>query len=172
MRTVGAVSGLVAVTLWAACGGSSSAPDAAAPPPEAPPAATPTPVPITPPTPAVPSCEDPCEPPVDNNNPAVRVSIRLYILTDDKGRQVRDWDPEMLPVGWHLTLDAVAKDAEGRETNGDKVLRWFIDNEAIVKVGGNHSHQTKITPTAPGQIEVYAKQDGVTSNQLRFVFIP
>lgn len=160
---------LAAAALLAGCGGGTSTPVAVAPPTTVA-AATPTPVPITQPTP--PPCEDPCEPPVDNNNPAVRLTIRLYILTDDEGRQVFDWDPEMIGVGWHMTLDATAKDAEGRETNGDKVVRWFIDNEALVKVGGSHLHQTKLTPRAPGQIEVYAKQDGVVSNRLRFVFVP
>jgi hypothetical protein len=133
-------------------------------------AATPTPVPAAPP-PSTTPCED-CEAPVDNNNPATKLTIRLYILTDDEGRQLSEWDPEMIGVGWHLTLDATAKDAQGRETNGDRVVRWFIDNPGLVREGGQHLHQTKLTPVAPGQIEVYAKQDGVVSNKLRFVFVP
>jgi hypothetical protein len=88
--------------------------------------------------------------PVESNTPATRLTIRLYILTNDKGKQIRNYDPEKIPVGWHLTLDAVAKDVEGRETNGEKILRWFIDNPGLVEQGGNHPHQTKITPTAEG----------------------
>lgn len=170
MKTPSAGFVLALACLLAACGGGASSPVT---PPATVAVATPTPVPaVASPTPVPePACAPPCEPPVDNNNPAVRLTIRLYIVTDDEGRQVSDWDPEMIGVGWHLTLDATAKDAEGRETNGDKVVRWFIDNEALVKVGGQHLHQTKLTPRAPGQIEVYAKQDGVTSNKLRFVFV-
>jgi hypothetical protein len=160
---------LAAVGLLAGCGGGTSTPEPVAPPATTVAVATPTPVPVTQPTP--PPCEEPCEPPVDNNNPAVRLSIRLYILTDDEGRQIHDWDPEMIGVGWHLTLDATAKDAEGNETRGDRVVRWFIDNPGLVKVGGSHLHQTKLTPRGPGQIVVYAKQDGVESNRLRFVFV-
>jgi hypothetical protein len=171
MRRLTLPLALAASSLLPACGGGTNAPEPIAPPVTVA-AATPTPVPAAtaPPTPA--PCEEPCEPPVENNNPAVRLSIRLYILTDDQGRQVHDWDPEEIGVGWHLTLDATAKDAEGRETNGDRVVRWFIDNEALVKVGGQHLHQTKLTPRAPGRIEVYAKQDGVVSNTLRFAFVP
>jgi hypothetical protein len=162
---------LVAAGLLTSCGGGASAPESITPPVTLA-AATPTPVPAAPPTPTPPPCDAPCEAPVDNNNPAVRLTIRLYILTDEDGQQVLDWDPEHIGVGWHLTLDATAKDAEGRETNGDRVVRWFIDNEALVKVGGDHLHQTKLTPLAPGQIEVYAKEDGAVSNRLRFVFVP
>lgn len=171
MRTLSLSPGLLALGLLAACGGGTSGPEPITPPVTTLASPTPTPVPVTSPTPPPPVCED-CEAPVDNNNPAVRLSIRLYIVTDDDGRQVSDWDPEQLGVGWHLTLDATAKDAEGRETNGDKVVRWFIDNEALVKVGGSHLHQTKLTPRAPGQIVVHAKQDGVESNRLRLVFVP
>jgi hypothetical protein len=170
MRTLTLPLAMAAAGLLASCGGGTSAPEPIAPPVTV--AATPTPVPATTPPPTPAPCEDPCEPPVDNNNPAVRLSIRLYILTDDEGRQVSDWDPEAIGVGWHMTLDATAKDAEGRETNGDRVVRWFIDNPGLVKEGGDHLHQTKLTPLAPGQIEVYAKQDGVVSNRLRFVFVP
>jgi hypothetical protein len=170
MRTRSLPASLLALALLAACGGGTSGPEPITPPATTLAAATPTPVPVASPTPP-PPCEG-CEEPVDNNNPAARLSIRLYILTDQDGQQVFDWDPEQIGVGWHMTLDATAKDAEGRETNGDRIVRWFIDNEALVKVGGDHLHQTKLTPRAPGQIVVYAKQDGVESNRLRFVFVP
>lgn len=169
MRTRSLSASLLALAPLAACGGGASGPEPLTPPATTLAAATPTPAPVASPTP--PPC-DGCEEPVDNNNPAARLSIRLYIVTDKDGQQVFDWDPEQIGVGWHLTLDATAKDAEGRETNGDRIVRWFIDNEALVKVGGEHLHQTKLTPRAPGQIIVYAKQDGVESNRLRFVFVP
>lgn len=171
MRILALPLALAAGGLLTSCGGGTSAPEPVAPPATVA-AATPTPVPAASAAPTPEPCEDPCEPPVDNNKPAVRLSIRLYVLTDDKGRQVSDWDPGMIGVGWHMTLDATAKDAEGKETNGERVVRWFIDNPALVKQGGDHLHQTKLTPSAPGQIEVYAKQDGVVSNRLRFVFVP
>jgi hypothetical protein len=162
---------LVALLALPACGGGPGTPDpVAAPTPTVAPAPTPTPEP-TPVAAATPVPCDDCEPAVESNTPATRLTIRLYILTNDKGRQIRSYDPERIPVGWHLTLDAVAKDAEGRETNGERVLRWFVDNPGIVDQGGNHPHQTKLTPTAEGQIEVYGRQDGVTSNVLRFVFV-
>jgi hypothetical protein len=171
MRTLALPLALAAAGLLTSCGGGTSAPEPIVPPATIA-AATPTPVPAASAAPTPQPCPDPCEPPVDNNNPATRLTIRLYILTDDEGRQVSDWDPEAIGVGWHMTLDATAKDAEGRETNGDRVVRWFIDNEALVKVGGQHLHQIKLTPRAPGQIEVYARQDGVDSKKLRFVFVP
>lgn len=173
MKTPSVGLALIASSLLAACGGGTSTPGAVTPPVTVA-AATPTPVPaVASPTPVPsPPCEPPCEEPVDNNNPATRLTIRLYIVTDDEGQQIFDWDPEAIGVGWHLTLDATAKDAEGRETNGDRIVRWFIDNEALVKVGGQHLHQTKLTARAPGQIVVYAKQDGIESNRLRLVFVP
>jgi len=161
---------LIALLALPACGGG---PNGAAPvtpivaTPTPTPAATAAPTPVPAPTP---TCDE-CEPAVESNTPATRLTIRLYILTNDKGKQIRNYDPEKIPVGWHLTLDAVAKDVEGRETNGEKILRWFIDNPGLVEQGGNHPHQTKITPTAEGQVEVYGKQDGATSNVLRFVFV-
>lgn len=161
---------LVLLLALPACGGGTSTPDPIVPAPA--PTAAPTPAPTpTPATAAMPApCEE-CEPSVESNTPATRLTIRLYILTNDKGKQIRSYDPEKIPVGWHLTLDAVAKDADNRETNGEKVLRWFVDNPGIVEQGGNHPHQTKLTPTAEGQVEVYGKQDGATSNVLRFVFV-
>jgi hypothetical protein len=161
---------LVALLALPACGGGSSTPDPIAPTPA--PTAAPTPAPTATPAPApLPTPCDDCEPAVDSNTPASRLTIRLYILTNEKGKQIRNYDPEKIPVGWHLTLDAVAKDAENRETNGEKVLRWFVDNPGIVEQGGNHPHQTKLTPTEEGQVEVYGKQDGATSNVLKFVFV-
>jgi hypothetical protein len=160
----------MALALLCGCGGGGSAPLAPAPPAPAPtPAPTPEPTPT--PTPSPPSCSEPCEAPVTNNNPAARLSIRLYILTNEDGQLVRDYDTEAIPVGWRLTLDATAKDAQGRETNGDRVVRWFVDNEGIVQLGGSHLHQIKVTPQAPGRIEVYARQDGVNSNTLKFRFV-
>jgi hypothetical protein len=173
MSTRSLAGALWALALLAGCGGGTSGPEPITPTPATTlaAAATPTPVPAASPTPPPAACAPPCEAPVENNNPAARLSIRLYIVTDEEGRQVFDWDPEQIGVGWHLTIDATAKDAENRETNGEKVVRWFIDNEALVKVGGSHLHQTKLTPRAPGQIIMYAKQDGVESNRLRFVFV-
>jgi hypothetical protein len=137
------------------------------------PAPTPTPAPEPTPTPlpAPPACPEPCEEPVTNDSPAARLNIRLYILTDEHGELVRGYDTEAIPVGWRLTLDATAKDSQGRETNGEKVVRWFVDNDGIVQVGGSHLHQLKVTPRAPGRIEVSARQDGVSSNTLKFRFV-
>jgi hypothetical protein len=165
-----AVAGLV---LLSACGGGGNmSPTPTAPVTPAPaPAPTPEPTPAPTPTPPPSSCADPCEAPVTNDSPAARLNIRLYILTDEHGQLVREYDTEAIPVGWRLTLDATAKDAQGRETNGQKVVRWFVDNEGIVQLGGSHLHQVKITPREPGRIEVYARQDGVDSNTLKFRFV-
>jgi hypothetical protein len=166
MRT--SLVSLAALAVLSACGGSPTMPAIVSPTPAptAAPTPAPTPAPVATPTPC-----DECEPAVESNTPATRLTIRLYILTNDKGKQIRNYDPEKIPVGWHLTLDAVAKDADGRETNGEKVLRWFVDNPGVVEQGGNHPHQTKLTPTEEGQVEVYGKQDGATSNVLKFVFV-
>jgi hypothetical protein len=165
---------LVALALLSACGGGSpsAAPSIPTPsvsmpaPPTPAPTPEPTPVPSPPPTPC-----DTCEETVTNDSPAARLSIRLYILTDEHGQLVRDYDTEAIPVGWRLTLDATAKDAQNRETNGQKVVRWFVDDESIVQLGGSHLHQLKVTPRGPGRIEVYARQDGVDSNTLKFRFV-
>jgi hypothetical protein len=170
-RGVGRTILAVALALLGACGGGSEAPTPAAPVVPTPaPTPEPTPVPTPAPEPS-PSCPDPCEAPVSNDNPAARLSIRLYILTDKQGQLIGDYDPQAIPVGWRLTLDATAKDSEGKETNGRKVVRWFVDDENIVQLGGSHLHQLKVTPRAPGRIEVYARQDGVDSNTLKFRFV-
>jgi hypothetical protein len=162
---------MAALLALAACGGGSGPTTPAASPPTPAPEPTPAPTPVPTPTPSPSTCPE-CEPPVTNNNPAVRLNIRLYILTNENGALVRDYDPEAIPVGWRLTLDATAKDAMNQETNGDKVVRWFVDNPGIVQVGGSHLHQLKVTPRTPGRIEVYARQDGVDSNTLKFRFVP
>src|SRR5262245_3254684 len=114
---------LIALLALAACGGGSNG-SAPVTPIVEPPSPTPAPTAVPTPAPTPPPCDE-CEPTVDSNTPATRLTIRLYILTNDKGKQIRNYDPEKIPVGWHLTLDAVAKDADNRETNGEKVLRWF-----------------------------------------------
>ena len=163
---------LAALAVFSACGGGGPAAPAP-PPPTVAPAPTPTPVPAPTPEPAPSTCPaDVCgEQPVTNDNPAARLTIRLYILTNEGGQLVRDYDPQAIPVGWRLTLDATAKDAEGNETNGRKVVHWAVENSGIVQVGGSHLHQLKITPRATGPIEVSARQDGVDSNTLRFRFV-
>lgn len=161
---------MLALLALPACGGGTTIPAAVSPTPAPTAVPTPTPAPTAVPAPTPTPCDE-CEPTVDRNTPATRLTIRLYILTNDKGKQIRNYDPEKIPLGWHLTLDAVAKDADNLETNGEKVLRWFVDNPGLVEQGGNHPHQTKLTPTAEGQVEVYGKQDGATSNLLRFVFV-
>jgi hypothetical protein len=165
------ITTVVALALAAtcACGGGGGPAAPVAPPPTALPAPTPAPTPNPEPSPS--SCPEPCEPTVTNDMPAAKLTIRLYILTDEHGQLVGDYDPQAIPVGWRLTLDATAKDAQGQETNGQKVVRWIIDNSGIVQLGGSHLHQLKVTPRAPGPIEVYARQDGVDSNTLRFRFV-
>jgi hypothetical protein len=162
---------LLLASLCLACGGdTASAPDAVLQPESIPtPAPTPAPTPTPAPSPA--TC-DGCEAPVTNAAPPARLTIKVYKVVDRNEvlQPLTDRDP--IPVGFKVTIDATAKDQEGRETNG--VSGWvafFIDDEDVAKIDGNHAFQRKVTARGPGSVQVWANLDGVRSNTLTLRFV-
>jgi hypothetical protein len=165
---------VVIASLLAACGGSSSsAPDPVLLPESI--TATPTPAPTATPTPAPspsPAACGGCEAPVTNAAPPARLTIKVYKVVDRNEvlQPLTDRDP--IPVGFKVTIDATAKDANEQETNG--VSGWvafFIDDEDVAQLDGNHAFQRKVKASAPGTVQVWANLDGVRSNTLTLRFV-
>ena len=153
------------------CGGQ-DAPTAPAQPTPLP-TATPTPAPAATPVPEPtpePCTEGLCEEPVSNRNKAVRLTLRLYTITDGQGRRVNLTLDDDIPLGYILVIDATAKDEDGKETLGKNLIQWHFVNESLARVGGNHSHQRRVIPKSPGNMFVTASLDGVTSNELGLRF--
>jgi hypothetical protein len=158
--------------LVAACGGgTASAPDPVLLPESIP--ATPTPAPSTTPAPSPsPALCDGCEAPVTNAAPPARLTIKVYKVVDrnEALQPLTDRDP--IPVDFKVTIDATAKDANEQETNG--VSGWvafFIDDEDVAQLDGNHAFQRKVKASAPGTVRVWANLDGVRSNTLTLRFV-
>ena len=157
---------LAVLLVVAGCGG--SAPTAPVVPTPAPtPAPTPTPAatPVPEPTPE-PCTEGLCEEPTSNRNKAVRLTLRLYTVTDGVGNRVNLTVDDDIPLGYILVIDATAKDAEGKETLGKNLIQWHFANASLAKIGGHHSHQRRVIPKSPGNMFVTATLDGATSNEL------
>jgi hypothetical protein len=152
------------------CGGSS--PAAPTPSPVVVATPTPTPAPVATPTP-VPSptpCAD-CEEPVVNSNPAVRVTMRLYVIEDPGGGYIGNPNAEdPIPVGYTARLDVISKDVDNRETVGRRPIEFFFSNPALAKITGNHTHQRRVQGLLPGQLDCWAVQDGVRSNTVTLTF--
>ena len=161
---------VLSVLLAAGCdGGAPGTPDRPAPLP------TPVPTPVAAATPLPEPTPEPCtqglcEEPVTNRNKAVRLTLRLYSVTDGQGNRVNLTVDDDIPIGYILVIDATAKDAEGKETEGRNPIVWYFVNEILAKVGGQQSHQKRVIPRAPGNMFVTAKVDGVTSNELSLRF--
>ena len=161
---------LVVFLLLAGCGGST---------PTTPVVPTPAPTPTPTPAPAATPVPEPtpdtctqglCEEPTSNRNKAVRLTLRLYTVTDGQGNRVDLTVDDDIPLGYILIIDATAKDENGKETLGRNAIQWYFVNESLAKVGGQHSHQKRVIPKAAGNMFVYAKVDGVTSNELQLRF--
>lgn len=157
-------SACVLLLVAAGCGrGSATSPDPV-------PAPTPAPTPVPTPTPA--PTPTPGEAPVTNTSPPVRLTIKVYKVTDKNEvlQPLTERDP--IPVGYKVTIDATAKDAEERETNG--VSGWVafeVSDTDLVDVGGNHAFQRKLVAKKAGRVEVWAVLDGVQSNTLSIRFV-
>ena len=141
------------------------------------PTPAPTPVPTPAPTPApggdeVDSC-DGCEPPVTNRNSPVRLTLRLYTLEDGLGQFIRNPSTlDVIPLNWFARLDVVAKDAEGKETNGNEEVVWHFSDDSLARVSGNHTHQRRLKALQAGYLEVWVTQEGVQSNTIGLTFGP
>lgn len=155
-----------ALSVLPACGQSTPA----APTPSPVPVATPTPAPVATPTPA-PTPTPEGEPPVTNSNPAVRVTMRIYVIEDPSGGYTGNVDPKQpIPVGYTARLDVTAKDVDNRETTGQSPVEFFFSDTELVKVTGNHTNQRRVQGLAAGTVDCWAVQDGVASNTITLNF--
>ena len=137
-------------------------------PPTPAPTAAPTPAPT--PTPGPEICDE-CEPIVTNRASPVRLTLRLYTIEDGFGKFVRNPDPlAVVPLGWFARLDVVAKDAEGKETNGNEDIVWHYSDCCLARESGNHTHQRRLKALAPGYLEVWVTQEGIRSNTIGLTF--
>jgi len=156
------------VSALAGCGGPTDpilpTPAPTTPPLVATPVPAPTPTPTATPTPGV-------EPPVENTSPAVRVTIRLYAVEDGVGSFFPNWDPtEPIPVRYLARVDVTSKDKDNLETNGNGVVEFFVSTPRLVEVLGGHTNQRRIRALEPVAVDVWATQDGVTSNKITLTF--
>jgi hypothetical protein len=161
---------------FVACSGGRSSPSAPAPiavstptpeptpSPSPSPTATPAPSPSPSGTPCPPGV---CEDPVTNDTPAARVTVRLYKVANQDGELQQGFtEDSQIPVGYEATIDVVAKDEEGKETLGQGPVEFRFSDERLVRVGGNHRYQRRLTVLKAGELQVRATLDGVESNPL------
>src|SRR5439155_19330641 len=108
-------------------------------------AATPTPAPAPTPEPTPTPCtQGLCEPKVVNDSPADRLTLRLYTIEDGEGNFVSNPDPdEGIRLGSLARIDATAKDADGKETNGLGSSRLFFNEPSLVKIAGGNGPQQR-----------------------------
>src|SRR5262249_24892884 len=138
-----------AVSLLSGCGMSTPAnptpspAPVASPTPSPAPVATPTPAPVPSPTPPCPT--DPCEVPVTNTNPAMRVTMRIYVIEDPGGGYTGNVNPgDDIPVGYTARLDVTSKDLDNRETVGQGDVEFFFSDTSKVRIFGNHTNQRRV----------------------------
>lgn len=166
--TLGAT--LLLAATFAACGGSSPVTPTPSPTPIATPTPAPTPTPTPVPTPT-PCTQGLCEEPVTNTNPPVRLTLRLYVVESPTGGFIPQPNPGTpIPVGYIARLDVTAKDVDNRETIGRSDVEFFYSNPSLVRIFGNHTHQRRLEALLPGQLDIWAMQDGVRSNVLTLTF--
>ena len=135
------------------------------------PAATPTAVLSPSPTPAPASTPCPGECPVTSTLPAARLTIRLYKVTDSNDTLQTEYTLNTeIPVGFKVTVDAVAKDRNDKETFGQGEVDFQVSDLNLVRVGGNHEFQRRFTILTPGKVDVIATLDGIDSNVLTLQF--
>jgi hypothetical protein len=174
-RAVGAAG---AAALLAGCGSESPATPTPSPTPivqaSPSPAPTPTPTPAPTPTPEPTPCPG-CDGFGQNNNPPVRLNLRLYSIEEggvptDPGVVCTNGCPSrsaFLRIGATARLDVIAKDAADRETAGTEPVDFIISDPSLVIVRNqSNSHQRRLQAIAPGTIEVFAVQQGVQSGGL------
>jgi len=164
---------ILAFSVLPACGKSTPAAPTPSPTPVAiaspSPAPTPTPAPSPSATPPCPT--DPCEEPVTNTNPAVRVTMRIYVVEDPGGGYVGNVNPgDDIPVGYTARLDVTSKDLDNRETVGQSAVDFFFSDTSRVKVTGNHTNQRRVQGLAAGDVDCWAVQDGTRSNIITLHF--
>jgi hypothetical protein len=136
--------------------------------------ATPTPLPIATPTPAptpTPCTQGLCEEPTTNTNKPVRLTLRIYSVVNPGGQWIQGvTEKDAIPVSYTVTVDATAKDAANDDTLGQSPITWEFENAKGATIGGNHTHQRRITGDKPGTVLVTARQDGIVSNTVALQF--
>jgi hypothetical protein len=158
---------LGALVVLPACG--ASTPAAPTPPPVA--IATPTPAPVATPTPAPTPTPEEGEPPVTNTNPAVRLTMRIFVIENPDGSYTGNVDPKQpIPVGYTARLDVTAKDVDNRETVGQSDVEFFFSDTGLARITGNHTNQRRVQGLAVGSLDCWAVQDGVRSNTITLTF--
>ena len=167
------LAAVAALTLAAACGGGTPTSTIL---PSPVPTATPTPAPAPTPTPEptpTPCTEGLCEPKVVNDSPADRLTLRLYTVEDGLGNFISKPDPDqVISIGWLARIDATAKDADGKETNGLGSIEFFFSDPSLVKIsGGNGPQQRRLKVLKEGRLNIWAELDGVQSNTLTLHFV-
>ena len=169
MKRAQAVAPLMALIVSALAGcGSPTQPVVPTPTPA--PTATPTPAPEPTPTPA-PTPTPGTEPPVENTARAVKVSIRLYAVEDGAGNFFPNWDPsEPILLRYWARVDVTSKDENGKETNGNGAVEFFVNVPRLIEITGGHTNQRRLRALAPVEVDVWATQDGVRSNTLTLTF--
>jgi hypothetical protein len=156
-----------ALIVLPACGGSSPAAPTPSPSPVV--VATPTPTPAPAPTPT-PTPEE-SEPPVTNTNPAMRLTMRIFVIENPDGTYTGDVDPKQpIPIGYTARLDVTAKDIDNRETVGQGAVEFFFSDPGLARITGNHTNQRRVQGLAVGSLDCWAVQDGVTSNTITLKF--
>jgi hypothetical protein len=133
-----------------------------------------TPAPVVAPTPTptpTPCTQGLCEEPTTNTNPPVRLTLRIYTVVNGAGQQISGITEESaIPLGLTVTVDATAKDEGNKDTLGQSVILWEFENADRATVGGNHTHQRRITGNHTGTVLVRAVQGGVISNTVTLKF--
>lgn len=158
---------LGALVVLPACG--ASTPAAPTPSPAA--IATPTPAPVATPTPAPTPTPEEGEPPVTNTNPAVRLTMRIFVIENPDGSYTGNVDPKQpIPVGYTARLDVTAKDVDNRETVGQSDVEFFFSDTGLARITGNHTNQRRVQGLAVGSLDCWAVQDGVRSNTITLTF--
>jgi hypothetical protein len=164
-----AVASVLAVSL--ACGGGSAGPS------------SPTPTPVPTPTPAPAPTPTPCpDGACSNSNAPVRVTLKLYLMWDPAGKLIEPTpDPvrqvleQPVRVGSKIRFDVVGKDANEKETNGQKNITYIYgEGRNLVEDIGlrEDGFQKDVKVAAPGQFSIYVVFDGVASNSITFTFVP
>jgi hypothetical protein len=167
------LAAVAALALAAACGGGTPTSTILPSPVEL---ATPTPAPAPTPTPEptpTPCTEGLCEPKVVNDSPADRLTLRLYTVEDGSGHFISNPDPnDVISIGWLARIDATAKDADGKETNGLGSVEFFFSDPSLVKIaGGNGPQQRRLKVLKEGRLTIRAELDDVESNSLTLHFV-
>jgi len=165
---------VVAATVVAvACGSGGTPTSTIVPSPVPVPTATPTPAPAPTPDPTPTPCtQGLCEPKVVNDAPAARLTLRLYTIEDGQGNFISNPDPdEGIRVGATARIDATAKDADGKETNGLGSIQFFFNEPSLVKIaGGNGPQQRRLKVLKVGRLVCWTELDGIQSNLLTLYF--